>query len=169
MTDSIQKVGVLFVCMGNICRSPTAEGVFRHFAAEAGMSDSLLIDSAGTHAYHVGEPPDRRAQAAAARRGFDLSGIRARRVSSEDFERFQLIIAMDEDNLFNLRDRAGNLLGGEMRLFLDFSESGEREVPDPYYGGSAGFERVLDLVEDASRGLLDHIRRQSVRPGRLAR
>ena len=155
--------------MGNICRSPTAEGVFRAAATQAGMADQLLIDSAGTHAYHLGEPPDRRAQAAAERRGFDLSPIRARKVVAEDFERFNLIMAMDEDNLFFLRDMAGNRLSGELRLFLDFSEFGEREVPDPYYGGAAGFERVLDLVEDASRGLLDHIRRRSVRPRRSTR
>jgi protein-tyrosine phosphatase len=155
MTEMTEKVSVLFVCMGNICRSPTAEGVFRHMVAEAGLSDRIVTDSAGTHAYHVGEPPDRRATAAAERRGVTLDGILARRVSDEDFERFHHIIAMDEDNLERLRTQAPAEHHAKLRLFLEFSSSGEREVPDPYYGGTAGFERVLDLVEEASRGLLE--------------
>ncbi len=145
---------MLFVCMGNICRSPTAEGVFRHHVLQAGLADRIVIDSAGTHAYHVGEPPDRRAAAAAQRRGISLDGIFARRVSDEDFVRFQHIIAMDEDNLERLRDQAPVEHHVKLRLFLEYSAGTEREVPDPYYGGAAGFERVLDLVEDASRGLL---------------
>ena len=140
--------------MGNICRSPTAEGVFRYHAEQAGQTERLHIDSAGTHAYHTGEPPDRRARAAAERRGMSLEGIRARRVTVEDFERFDFIIAMDEDNLERLRHEAPEEHQAKLRLFLEFGESTEREVPDPYYGGSAGFERVLDLVEEASRGLL---------------
>jgi protein-tyrosine phosphatase len=144
--------------MGNICRSPTAEGVFRHFAAEAGMISLLQIDSAGTHAYHVGEPPDRRAQAAAARRGVALDDIRARRVVVEDFERFDYVIAMDKDNVARLQELAEPEQHHKIHLFLTFAEAGEQEVPDPYYGGSAGFERVLDLVEDASRGLLETLR-----------
>ena len=156
---------VLFVCMGNICRSPTAEGVFASMLADAGLGEQVEIDSAGTHAYHVGNPPDRRAQEAAARRGVDLSGLRARRVSDQDFDDFNLIIAMDDDNVRALRDRAP-AGGSEVRLFLDFSSGPEREVPDPYYGGTAGFERVLDLVEDASQGLIDHIRRRQLRTGR---
>jgi protein-tyrosine phosphatase len=140
--------------MGNICRSPTAEGVFRHHAEQAGVAERLHIDSAGTHAYHTGEPPDRRARAAAERRGMSLEGIRARRVSAEDFEVFEFIIAMDEDNLERLRHEAPAEHQAKLRLFLEFGGSTEREVPDPYYGGSAGFERVLDLVEEASRGLL---------------
>lgn len=140
--------------MGNICRSPTAEGVFRHHAEQAGLAARLHIDSAGTHAYHTGEPPDRRARAAAERRGMSLEGIRARRVSAEDFEVFDFIIAMDEDNLERLRHEAPAEHQAKLRLFLAFGDSTEREVPDPYYGGSAGFERVLDLVEEASRGLL---------------
>lgn len=140
--------------MGNICRSPTAEGVFRYHAEQAGQDKRLHIDSAGTHAYHTGEPPDRRARAAAERRGMSLEGIRARRVNAEDFELFDLIIAMDEDNLERLRHEAPEEHQAKLRLFLEFGESAEREVPDPYYGGSAGFERVLDLVEAASRGLL---------------
>jgi len=141
--------------MGNICRSPTAEGVFRHHAEQAGVAERLHIDSAGTHAYHTGEPPDRRARAAAERRGMSLKGLKARRVVTDDFERFDYIIAMDEDNLARLRDESPEEHHGKLRLFLEFGELTEREVPDPYYGGSAGFERVLDLVEEASRGLLE--------------
>lgn len=146
---------ILFVCMGNICRSPTAEGVFRHHVEKAGKADQLHIDSAGTHAYHAGEPPDRRAIAAAERRGMSLEGIRARRVSDDDFERFDYIIAMDEDNVLRLKDQSPPEYHPKVRLFLEFSSGHEREVPDPYYGGAAGFERVLDLVEEASRGLLE--------------
>ncbi|MDJ0795184.1 MAG: low molecular weight protein-tyrosine-phosphatase [Woeseiaceae bacterium] len=155
----MEKTAVLFVCMGNICRSPTAEGVFRHHVESAGLSDAVEIDSAGTHAYHVGEPPDRRARAAAERRGMSLEGIRARRVSSDDYERFDYIIAMDEDNLYRLRQEAPDEHKAELRLFLEFSGGVETEVPDPYYGGTAGFERVLDLVDDASRGLLETLKR----------
>lgn len=149
------KINVLFVCMGNICRSPTAEGVFRHHVEKAGLSDRFLIDSAGTHAYHVGEPADRRARAAAERRGMSLEGIHARRVAAEDYERFDYIVAMDEDNLARLREEAPEEHSAQIRLFLEFTEGSESEVPDPYYGGAAGFERVLDLVEEASRGLLE--------------
>jgi len=154
------KTRVLFVCMGNICRSPTAEGVFRYHAEQAGQDGRLHIDSAGTHAYHSGEPPDRRARAAAERRGMSLEGIRARRVSVEDFERFDYIIAMDEDNLARLRDEAPEEHRAKLSLFLEFGDVDETEVPDPYYGGSAGFERVLDLVEEASRGLLETLSRE---------
>ena len=159
MTENKEKVSVLFVCMGNICRSPTAEGVFRHHAEQAGLADRLEIDSAGTHAYHVGEPADRRARAAAERRGMSLDGIRARRVSINDYERFDYIIAMDADNLARLRDEAPEGHDARLHLFLEFASGSETEVPDPYYGGSAGFERVLDLVEDASRGLLETLSR----------
>ena len=153
------KTRVLFVCMGNICRSPTAEGVFRYYAEQAGLADRLEIDSAGTHAYHVGEPADRRARAAAERRGMSLDGIRARRVSAQDYQRFDYIIAMDEDNLARLRDEAPEGHDARLHLFLEFAAVSETEVPDPYYGGAAGFERVLDLVEDASRGLLETLSR----------
>lgn len=155
MTETSEKVGVLFVCMGNICRSPTAEGVFRYYVEEAGLADLFEIDSAGTHAYHVGEPPDRRSQQAAERRGFSLADIRARRVAAEDFERFHHIIAMDEDNLVLLHEQAAAEQRAKIRLFLEYASGPETEVPDPYYGGATGFERVLDLVEDASRGLLE--------------
>ena len=154
-----QGTRVLFVCMGNICRSPTAEGVFAHFVKEAGLDSKVTIDSAGTHAYHVGEPPDRRARAAAERRGYTLEHIRARRVDVRDFERFDHVIAMDRDNLAALKDNAEPEHQGKIRLFLDFAPGPESEVPDPYYGGAAGFERVLDLVEEASRGLLETLRR----------
>ncbi len=155
MPEIKQNVSILFVCMGNICRSPTAEGVFRYHASKAGFSDRIEIDSAGTHAYHVGEPPDRRAVAAAERRGMSLEGIRARRVSDEDFERFDFILAMDEGNRAQLVEQSAPEYHSKVRLFLEFSTGREREVPDPYYGGPAGFERVLDLVEEASRGLLE--------------
>ena len=160
MTEYNEKIRVLFVCMGNICRSPTAEGVFRHQVANAGLDDLFEIDSAGTHAYHIGEPPDRRAQQAALRRGFSLEEIRARRVGPEDFERFHHIIAMDEDNLAVLREQAEVVNREKIRLFLEFGSGPETEVPDPYYGGATGFERVLDLVEDASRGLLEKLRQR---------
>jgi protein-tyrosine phosphatase len=155
MYEVKEKTCVLFVCMGNICRSPTAEGVFRHHVAAAGLADRFEIDSAGTHAYHVGEPPDKRAQQAAARRGFSLADIRARRVVPEDFERFHHIIVMDQDNLVLLHERADAENRSKIRLFLEYTSGPETEVPDPYYGGAIGFERVLDLVEDASRGLLE--------------
>ena len=156
--DSI-SVSILFVCMGNICRSPTAEGVFRHFVAEAGLDKVIQVESAGTHAYHVGEPPDRRAKAAAERRGFSLDKIRARRVHGTDFERFDYLLAMDRDNLSLLRELGAPEHHDKIRLFLEFAEGHESEVPDPYYGGAAGFERVLDLVEAASRGLLETLQR----------
>lgn len=160
MTEATEKVSVLFVCMGNICRSPTAEGVFRKLVVDAGLAERIHSDSAGTHAYHTGEPPDRRARAAAERRGFSLEGIRARRVSEADFEIFDHILAMDELNLMMLKESAGAEHASKVRLLLEFAESRhEREVPDPYYGGSAGFERVLDLVEETSRGLLATVRR----------
>ena len=147
--------------MGNICRSPTAEGVFRKHVADAGLEDRILTDSAGTHAYHEGEGPDRRARAAAERRGFSLQGLKARRVTETDFEQFKYILAMDEDNLSALHEVSGEAHHSKVRLFLEFSESmPESEVPDPYYGGSAGFERVLDLVEEASKALLETIRKE---------
>ncbi|MCJ7590112.1 MAG: low molecular weight phosphotyrosine protein phosphatase [Woeseiaceae bacterium] len=155
MLEIKTKYSVLFVCMGNICRSPTAEGVFRHLVNEAGLADRIEVDSAGTHAYHVGEPPDRRATAAAERRGVSLANIRARRVSDQDFEIFDYIIAMDVDNQSRLLEQAPEQHRHKVRMFLSYASVGETEVPDPYYGGSAGFERVLDLVEEASRGLLE--------------
>jgi protein-tyrosine phosphatase len=145
--------------MGNICRSPTAEGVFRHFVEEGGLSADIEIDSAGTHAYHTGEPADRRASAAAERRGYSLAEIRARRVVTKDFEQFDYIIAMDKDNADRLVEQADAEYHNKICLFLEFASAQEEEVPDPYYGGAAGFERVLDLVEDASRGLLETLQK----------
>jgi protein-tyrosine phosphatase len=146
--------------MGNICRSPTAHGVFRKLVGEAGMSDVIEIDSAGTHAYHVGKPPDRRSQMTALRRGIDLADLRARRVLVEDFERYDLVLAMDEDNLGILATMCPNEHGHKLRLFMEYAPDwGVREVPDPYYGGDSGFERVLDMVEAAARGLIEEIRR----------
>lgn len=149
---------VLFVCMGNICRSPTAEGVFRQLAREAGLEEAVRIDSAGTHDYHVGKAPDARAQAAALRRGFDLSLLRARQVKERDFLEFDHILAMDRENLANLQRICPPGHRHKIRLFLSYSSRfAEREVPDPYYGGRQDFDHVLDLVEDASRGLLESL------------
>ncbi|MFZ9052422.1 MAG: low molecular weight protein-tyrosine-phosphatase [Woeseiaceae bacterium] len=158
MSDKEKNISVLFVCMGNICRSPTAEGVFRHYVTEAGLAQRVDIDSAGTHAYHVGAPPDRRALAAAARRGFSMGEIRARHISPDDFARFDLILAMDLDNLALLREQSEPEYHEKICLFLEYASAQQTEVPDPYYGGATGFERVLDLVEDASRGLLEKLR-----------
>ncbi len=150
---------VLFVCMGNICRSPTAQGVFEKVLRERLPELVVEIDSAGTHAYHVGEAPDPRAQRAAVRRGIDLSGIRARRVDLGDFERFDLVLAMDKLNLGVLEEMAPPERRGRVRLFLDFApDLGRDEVPDPYYGAGNGFEVVLDLVERAAIGLVEHVR-----------
>jgi protein-tyrosine phosphatase len=144
--------------MGNICRSPTAEGVFRKLVQERAPHLRVEIDSAGTHAYHVGEPPDRRTIAAAARRGIDLSGLRARIVDDADFEGFDLLVAMDQLNREVLLDRSPDEYRERVRLMLEFAPSVDAEdVPDPYYGGPVGFEHVLDLVEEASKGLLDEL------------
>lgn len=154
-------VSVLFVCMGNICRSPTAQGVFEYLVKNEGLTGHIQIDSAGTHAYHVGEGPDSRAMEAAKRRGIDLGTQRARRVAEVDFEHFDLVLAMDQDNYHDLLAVCPAHQSEKLRLFLDFApEAGTREVPDPYYGGGTGFERVLDLVEQAARGLLAEIRQQ---------
>ena len=159
MTESSAKISVLFVCMGNICRSPTAEGVFRKFVSEAGLDHVIHTDSAGTHAYHSGQQADRRARAAADRRGYSLEDIRARQVTDMDFEGFDFILAMDADNLEILQHSSDDAHHGKISLFLDFSMSAKGgEVPDPYYGGSMGFERVLDLVEEASEGLLSAVK-----------
>jgi protein-tyrosine phosphatase len=150
---------ILFVCMGNICRSPTAEGVFRRHVELYAPDLHVVVDSAGTHAFHSGEPPDPRACRAAESRGIDLSRSRARRVADEDFTRFDLIVAMDKLNLTTLREQCVPDLHDRIRLLLEFTDRvGDLDVPDPYYGGAAGFERVLDLVEEGSRGLLEHLR-----------
>jgi protein-tyrosine phosphatase len=150
---------VLFVCMGNICRSPTAEGVFRAALTQVGLERSIHADSAGVGDWHVGQPPDRRAVLAAHKRGYDLSKLRARQVRSGDFERFGWILAMDLGNLRALEAMRPASYAGHLGLLLDFApQAGLREVPDPYYGGTDGFERVLDLVEMASAELLQRLR-----------
>jgi protein-tyrosine phosphatase len=151
-------VNVVFVCMGNICRSPTAEGVFRHLVEARNLQDKIFIDSAGTHAYHVGEKPDPRSRSAAMDRGIDLSSQRARKVLQEDFERFDYVLAMDRSNYSDLQSLALPKQRDKLHLFMNFASAwDETEVPDPYYGGSHGFERVLDMVGDASQGLLEDI------------
>lgn len=156
--DRMERVRILFVCMGNICRSPMAHGVFRRLVAERGLADRVTIDSAGTIGYHAGEPPDRRAIAAAARRDTDISDLRARAFSRADCGSYDLILAMDRGNL----DRVRTVCEGSpvARLFLDFApETPEREVPDPYSGGAETFEYVLDLIEAGAEGLLQEVRR----------
>ena len=157
-------VKVLFVCMGNICRSPTAEGVFTHLVHNSGLTDHIHIDSAGTHAYHIGKPPDSRAQAAARNRSIDLSSQRARKVQTSDFHEFDYIIAMDDSNIADLEYICPQGQQEKLHLFLSFADTvNDREVPDPYYGGEQGFEHVLDLVEKASEGLLNTIQKQHLK------
>ena len=147
--------------MGNICRSPTAEAVFRHYVETAGLAEKISIDSAGTHDYHIGDKPDARAQRAAQQRGYDMSGLRGRQVEEQDFRCFDYVLAMDSANLAILRRIAPPDSGSRVGLFLEYARHhSEREVPDPYYGGADGFERVLDMVEDAAQGLLEEIRRR---------
>ena len=146
------------VCMGNICRSPTAEGVLRHKLEEAGLSDMVEVDSAGTHAYHVGEPPDGRSLRHAKLRGYDLSPLRARRVAEADFEDFDLILAMDWDNLTLLQEDCPPAHRNKLRRLTEFaSKFSNPVVPDPYYSAADGFENVLDLIEDACDGLVRHL------------
>lgn len=157
----MSKVSVVFVCMGNICRSPTAEAVFRHYVESAGLSDQIVIDSAGTHDYHIGAPPDLRTQRAAKQRGYDMSAMRGRQVEAGDFRRFDYVLAMDRTNLAILQGLAPPDSTTQARLFLEYARHHkESEVPDPYYGGEGGFERVLDMVEDAAQGLLQEIRQR---------
>jgi protein-tyrosine phosphatase len=146
-------VKVLFVCTGNICRSPTASGVFSHFVRQAGLSGSIEVESAGTHDYHAGKPPDARAQEHALRRGYDLSALRARQVRRRDFEQFDVIVALDRGHLEILQQHCPRELRGRLRLLIK-----GRDVPDPYYGGPEGFERVLDLVEAGCLALLAELR-----------
>ncbi len=146
---------VLFVCLGNICRSPTAEGVLRHLAAIEAPRLALEIDSAGTAGYHIGAPPDPRSQRAALRRGIDISGLRARRIAAQDFARFDLILAMDVQNLRELQAQRPRDARAELKLFLEYApDLTLREVPDPYYRDAGAFEQVLDLTTAAARGLL---------------
>lgn len=153
---------ILFVCLGNICRSPTAEAVFRQIVAREAPDLPIEIDSAGTAAYHVGSPPDSRTRQAALRRGYDMSALRARVIEPRDFSRFDLILAMDRQNVDALRREAPAGAHRRIRLFLEFAPGAvETEVPDPYYGGPNGFEEVLDLVEAAAMGLLEHVRTEA--------
>jgi protein-tyrosine phosphatase len=157
----MSNVKVLFVCMGNICRSPTAQGTFEALVEQARLTGRIHSDSAGTHAYHVGEPPDARAREAASRRGIDLARQRARRVDPADFEYFDYVVAMDRSNLDDLHTICPDEHREKLCLLLDFARHlSQQEVPDPYYGGVQGFERVLDLVEEGARGLLEDIRRR---------
>ena len=146
---------ILFVCLGNICRSPTAEGVFRQKAKSVGLD--LKIDSAGTAGYHHGAPPDKRSRQVANARGYDLSRLKCRKVTEEDFVTFDLILGMDEANMRDLKRKCPEEHHSKLQLFLDYAEADFDEVPDPYYGGKRGFELVLDLLEDASDGLLKHL------------
>lgn len=151
-------MNILFVCMGNICRSPTAEGVFRQRVRAAGLESQVHIDSAGTGDWHVGKGPDPRTCRAALARGYDLSGLRARQVAPEDYQRFDLILAMDHDNLLRLKEFRPDDACAEVDLFLGRYRLGRGMVPDPYYGGANGFELVLDLIEQASDALLVEIK-----------
>lgn len=153
------KVKVLFVCMGNICRSPTAEGVFAKRLQEEGLSHLVAVDSAGTHAYHVGDAPDPRSQQAAARRGIEIQHLRARRAKRADFFAFDYVLAMDRDNLSGLQAMCPPEAKAQPHLFLAYAQELDiEEVPDPYYGGGNGFERVLDMIEAAAEGLIADIR-----------
>jgi protein-tyrosine phosphatase len=152
---------VLLVCMGNICRSPTAEGVLRQYVKLNGLGDKVEVDSAGTHGYHVGEAPDQRTQRAASVRGYNLSQLRARKVARQDLDYFDLILAMDKSNLDNLQRMAMPEQLPKIKLFMDFAHNfDDDEVPDPYYGLGHGFDLVLDMVEDAAQGLVDEIRKK---------
>ncbi len=156
-TESV-KVSVLFVCLGNICRSPTAHSVFEHVVAERGLSDKIQVDSCGTGDWHIGHAPDPRAVSAAERRGYDLSSLRARQLDFGDFLMFDYILAMDNANLYDINQACPADFEGHLSLFLDFADDAKgHEVPDPYYGGEQGFNRVIDMIERAAHGLLDHI------------
>lgn len=154
------RTSILFVCTGNICRSVTAEGVFRKMTNDAGLGHLIRADSAGTHGYHIGDPPDPRTQAAARRRGYDLSRLRARKVEQHDFERFDLLIAMDDEHYRILARMAGEQSAGhKLKMMMSYARRATHTVvPDPYYGGPDGFELVLDLLEDSCEGLLGQVR-----------
>lgn len=151
----MESMKILFVCMGNICRSPTAEGVMRRLVAEAGMEDRILLDSAGTHGYHIGKPPDPRAQEAAKKRGYDLSSLRARQIEPVDFESFDLLLGMDFNNLDRLQTMCPPPYQPKLGMLMGYARQHKAPVvPDPYYRSAVDFERVLDYVEDACHGLL---------------
>jgi protein-tyrosine phosphatase len=158
--SSRQPIKVLFVCMGNICRSPTAHGIFQQLVDQQGLGDSIQVDSAGTHSYHTGNPPDARSQTTARERGVDLSGQRARRFVSDDFLEFDYLIGMDEDNVAYMQSKRPDDASSQAQLMLRYSNQYNRpDVPDPYFGND-GFDLVFDMIDDASRGLLRHIRNQ---------
>lgn len=159
MKQGGEKVSVVFVCTGNICRSPTAEGIFIHKVAAGGLADRIDIDSAGTHGYHIGEAPDPRTVRHAAGRGYDLGALRARRFDRTDFERFDLVVAMDAANREHLARMMQPSSGHKLKMMMAYSRRfSVPEVPDPYYGGPDGFEHVIDLLEDAAEGLLAELR-----------
>lgn len=154
----MRPYSILFVCMGNICRSPTAHGVFLQKVKDRGLAHQIQVDSAGTHNYHPGNPPDERSQAHAVKRGYDLSALRARQISGSDFERHDLILAMDWDNLALIQEECPAEHLGKVRRLTEFCLKHDSPVvPDPYYGGKDGFEHVLDLVEDACEGLVQYV------------
>lgn len=157
-------IKVLFVCLGNICRSPTADGVFRKLLADQGLTDRIAVDSCGTGDWHIGKAPDQRAQAVAKQRGYDLSVLRARSIHMTDFERFDYILAMDESNLKDLLNMASLQHHDKISLFLEYAPNSDlTAVPDPYYDGADGFEHVLDLVEEACGGLLENIKQTTLK------
>jgi protein-tyrosine phosphatase len=157
----MKTFSILFVCMGNICRSPTAHGVFLHKVAAAGLAKRIRVDSAGTHNYHPKSPPDKRSQAHASRRGYDLSALRARQILDADFEAHDLILVMDWENLSLVQSESASHHHQKIRRLTEFCERHNSPVvPDPYYGGAQGFEAVLDLIEDACDGLLKHVQAQ---------
>lgn len=159
----MEKIAVLFCCMGNICRSPTAEAVFRARVMEAGLEKQITIDSVGTHDYHIGSQPDARTQRAASQRGYDMSMLRGRQVEVADFSRFDYVLAMDNANMAILKQLCPQAKKDRLGLFMHYAlRHNEREVPDPYYGGEDGFERVLDMVEDSAAGLLLHIKKHNL-------
>lgn len=159
--QAVAELSVLFICTGNICRSPTAQGIFEHKLAQAGLDRKVFVDSAGTHGFHVGNKPDARARRAAARRGFDLSRQRSRRIETHDFVRFDYVVGMDHANMAALHERCPAAHRDKLSLLLQFMPAAElEEVPDPYYGGSEGFERVLDLLDGAADALLEDVRRR---------
>ena len=161
----MRTYAVLFVCMGNICRSPTAHGVFNKKLMSAGLAHQVKVDSAGTHNYHPGSPPDARSQLHAAQRGYDLSDQRARQITSDDFTAYDLILAMDWDNLALVQDECPSEHLVKIRRLTEFcSRHDAAVVPDPYHGGSRGFDHVLDLIEDACEGLLVHMKKK-IGPG----
>lgn len=153
--------------MGNICRSPTADAVFRYFVKESGVDHMIEVDSAGTHAYHIGDPPDQRTQNTALKRGYKMHDLRARAVQASDFEEFDYILAMDKENLNLLQQRSPQQHVNKIKLFMQYSKNADLgiEVPDPYFGGHQGFELVLDMIEEASQGLLAHLRTINTQQG----